>query len=132
MPVDSQAKPGTGRRLEAQRSVGKTMQALGTAAREAARVLALASTEAKNAALRASAAELRGAAATIVEANKRDLAAARDAGRPASFLDRLMLDARRIDGMAKGLEEIAALPDPVGAMMAEWTRSNGLRIERVR
>jgi glutamate-5-semialdehyde dehydrogenase len=132
MPVDSQAKPGTRKGLEAQRSVGEQMQSLGSAAREAARVLALASTEAKNAALRASAAELRGAAATIVEANKRDLAAAREAGRPGSFLDRLMLDARRIDGVAKGLEEIAALPDPVGAMMAEWTRPNGLRIERVR
>jgi glutamate-5-semialdehyde dehydrogenase len=120
------------RRPEAQRGVGEAMRALGTAARGAVRALALASTGAKNTALRAAAAELRGASATIVEANKRDLAAAREAGRPGSFLDRLMLDAKRIDGVAKGLEEIAALPDPVGAPMAEWTRPNGLRVERVR
>jgi glutamate-5-semialdehyde dehydrogenase len=108
------------------------MQALGEAAREAARELALASTEAKDRALRAAASELRGATAPIGEANKRDLAAAAEAGRPASFLDRLMLDARRIDGIAGGLEEIAALPDPVGAVTAEWTRPNGLVIQRVR
>jgi glutamate-5-semialdehyde dehydrogenase len=108
------------------------MQALGAAAREAARGLALASTAVKNLALRAAAAELRAQTAEIVEANKRDLAAAREAGRQASFLDRLMLDPKRIEGMARSLEEIAALPDPVGATMAEWTRPNGLRIQRVR
>src|SRR5262245_48668190 len=124
--------PGSKRKPEAQRSVGETMQALGLAAREAARGLAVASTEVKNTALRAAAADLRGATAAIVEANKRDLAAAREAGRPGSFLDRLMLDAKRIEGVAKGIENIAALPDPVGAGMAEWTRPNGLRIERVR
>ena len=68
----------------------------------------------------------------ILEANKLDLAAAAEADRPASFLDRLMLDPKRIEGMAKGLEEIAALPDPVGAVLAHWTRPNGLEIERVR
>jgi glutamate-5-semialdehyde dehydrogenase len=115
-----------------QRSVGEAMRTLGPAARAAAGTLALASTEAKSMALRVAAAELRGAASTIVAANKRDLAAAREAGRPAAFLDRLMLDAGRIEGMAKGLAEIAALPDPVGAAIAEWTRPNGLRIERVR
>jgi glutamate-5-semialdehyde dehydrogenase len=57
---------------------------------------------------------------------------AREAGRAGSFLDRLMLDAKRIEGVARGLEEMAALPDPVGAATAEWTRPNGLRIERVR
>ena len=113
-------------------SVGAAMQAMGAEARGAARALALASTEAKNSALRAAAAELREQTATIIEANARDLGAAREAGRPAAFLDRLMLDAKRIEGMAKGLEEIAALPDPVGAVIAAWTRPNGLRIERVR
>ncbi|MBO0765485.1 MAG: glutamate-5-semialdehyde dehydrogenase, partial [Hyphomicrobiaceae bacterium] len=88
--------------------------------------------EAKNAALRAAAAELRAATAAIVEANKGDLRAAREVGRSGSFLDRLMLDAKRIDGVARGLDEIAALPDPVGAVIAEWTRPNGLRIVRVR
>jgi glutamate-5-semialdehyde dehydrogenase len=120
------------RATEAGQSVAETMHALGAAARAAARRLALAPTEAKNAALRAAAAELREATAAIVEANQRDLAAARDAGRPGSFLDRLMLDAKRIEGVARGLEEIAALPDPVGAAIAEWTRPNGLRIQRVR
>ena len=76
--------------------------------------------------------ELRARTAAIVEANRRDLAAAREAGRPASFLDRLMLDEKRIEGVARGLEEIAALPDPVGAVIARWTRPNGLSIERVR
>jgi glutamate-5-semialdehyde dehydrogenase len=108
------------------------MHALGAAARTAARQLALVSTEVKNAALRAAAVELRGATAAVVEANECDLAAAREAGRAGSFLDRLMLDARRIECVARGLEEIAALPDPVGAAIAEWTRPNGLRIERVR
>ncbi len=80
----------------------------------------------------AAARELRAETSAIIEANGRDLAAARDAGRPASFLDRLMLDAKRIEGVARGLEEIAALPDPVGAVIARWTRPNGLEIERVR
>jgi glutamate-5-semialdehyde dehydrogenase len=120
------------RATEAKQGVAETMHALGAAARAAARQLALASTGAKNAALRAAAAELRGATAAVVEANERDLAAAREAGRAGSFLDRLMLDAKRIEGVARGLEEMAALPDPVGAATAEWTRPNGLRIERVR
>jgi glutamate-5-semialdehyde dehydrogenase len=94
--------------------------------------LALASTEAKNAALATAACELRARVPAIVEANRFDLAAAAEAGRPASYLDRLMLDPRRIEGMAKGLEEVAALPDPVGSVLAAWTRPNGLEIERVR
>jgi glutamate-5-semialdehyde dehydrogenase len=112
--------------------VADAMNAIGAAAREAARVLALASTEVKNAAPRAAAEALRAQAPAILEANWRDLAAAREDERPASFIDRLALDPKRIEGMARGLEEIAALPDPVGAVMAEWTRPNGLRIQRVR
>jgi glutamate-5-semialdehyde dehydrogenase len=129
------AKPGGERPesgLVAHSSVGDTMQAIGTAARAAARSLALASAETRNMALRAAARELRACTATIIEANSRDLAAAREAGRPASYLDRLALDAKRIDGVARGLEEIAALADPVGAVIAEWVRPNGLRIQRVR
>jgi glutamate-5-semialdehyde dehydrogenase len=121
-----------GRARAAQASVGATMQAIGAGARAAARVLALASTEAKTTALMAAAGALRDRTAAILEANARDLAAASEGGRPASFLDRLRLDAMRIEGVARGLEEIAALPDPVGATMAEWTRPNGLRIARVR
>ncbi len=120
------------RKGDTPQSVGDTMQAIGAAAREAARALALASSEQKNAALRAAAGELRAQTPAIIEANGRDLTAAREGGRPASFLDRLTLDAKRIEGVARGLEEVAALPDPVGAVIAEWTRPNGLRIGRVR
>jgi glutamate-5-semialdehyde dehydrogenase len=129
------AKPGGERQesgLVAHSSVGDTMQAIGTAARAAARSLALASAETRNMALRAAARELRACNARIIEANSRDLAAAREAGRPVSYLDRLALDAKRIDGVARGIEEIAALADPVGAVTAEWVRPNGLRIQRVR
>jgi glutamate-5-semialdehyde dehydrogenase len=112
--------------------VAGTMRAIGAAARAAARTLALAPTEAKDRALRAAAEALRAGASSILEANARDLAAARAGGRPAAFLDRLALDAKRIEGIARGLEEIAALPDPVGALMAEWMRPNGLKIQRVR
>jgi glutamate-5-semialdehyde dehydrogenase len=108
------------------------MLAIGASAREAARALALASTDAKNSALRAGARELRAQTPRILEANRRDLAAAREDARPASFVDRLELDPKRIEGVARGLEEIAALPDPVGSVIAEWTRPNGLRIQRVR
>ncbi len=108
------------------------MAALGGRAREASRALALASTEAKDAALNAAARELRAQTAAILDANARDLAAARE-GRPTpAFLDRLTLDARRIEAMARGLEEIAALPDPVGDVIARWKRPNGLAITRVR
>jgi glutamate-5-semialdehyde dehydrogenase len=126
MKVAAQGRP------KADLGVVETMRVLGTRAREAGRALALVPTEAKNRALIAAARELRAATAAVVDANKRDLAAAREAGRPASFLDRLMLDPRRIEGVAKGLEDIAALPDPVGSVLAAWTRPNGLRIERVR
>jgi glutamate-5-semialdehyde dehydrogenase len=125
-------RAASARAAETRQSVEATMRALGVAARKAARALALASTEIKNHALRAAAAELRAQAAAILEANRRDLVAAREDERPASFIDRLALDPKRIEGMAKGLEEIAALPDPVGAVIAEWTRPNGLRIQRVR
>jgi glutamate-5-semialdehyde dehydrogenase len=75
---------------------------------------------------------MRGETAALLEANRRELSAAREEARPASFIDRLALDPKRIEGMARGLEEIAALPDPVGAVIAGWTRPNGLRIQRVR
>jgi glutamate-5-semialdehyde dehydrogenase len=104
----------------------------GAKAREAARVLSLASTDAKNAALKAAAQALRKSTSAILAANAKDLAAAREAGRPAAFVDRLMLDEKRIEAMAHGLDDIAALADPVGTVIAEWTRPNGLKFERVR
>jgi glutamate-5-semialdehyde dehydrogenase len=108
------------------------MRAVGREAREAARILALAPTNAKNAALLAGACELRSQTAAIIEANERDLAAAAKAARTSAYLDRLALNPKHVEGMSKSLEEIAALPDPVGTVLALWTRPNGLRIERVR
>ena len=108
------------------------MQRIGRDGRDAARTLALAPTDAKNAALMAAAAAIRRTAPAILAANALDLAAAHEAGRPASFIDRLLLDQKRVEAIASGLEDVAALPDPVGAVMAEWTRPNGLRFQRVR
>jgi len=113
-------------------STEEAMQAIGRSARAAAHTLALAPTSAKNAALRAAATAMRKATPDILAANAKDLAAAREAGRPAAFLDRLLLDEARIAATAKGLEEIATLADPVGTVLAEWTRPNGLVFERVR
>jgi len=113
-------------------STAELMHAMGKSARAAARELALASTEAKNTGLRAAAQALRTSTADILAANAKDLAAAREAGRPAAFIDRLMLDEARVAVMAKGLEEIAELPDPVGTVLAHWKRPNGLDFERVR
>ncbi|HLF21861.1 MAG TPA: glutamate-5-semialdehyde dehydrogenase [Aestuariivirga sp.] len=108
------------------------MLALGAAARAAARQLALASTASKNAALLAMAADIRAHASEIATANGKDLAEAGTKGLKDSFIDRLTLTPARVEAMAQGLEDIAALPDPVGAVMAEWARPNGMRIARVR
>ena len=108
------------------------MHDMGKAARAASRELKVASTAAKRTALSAAAAAMRKAVPAILAANARDLDAAREAGRPASFIDRLMLDEARIEAIAQSLEDIAALPDPVGARIAEWTRPNGLEFARVR
>ena len=113
-------------------STAELMQAMGVAARAAARELALAPTEKKNTALRAAAQALRTSTPAILAANAKDLAAAREAERPAAFVDRLMLDEARIAAIAKGLDEIADLPDPVGTVLAHWTRPNGLDFERIR
>jgi glutamate-5-semialdehyde dehydrogenase len=104
---------------------------IGRRAREAAAELALASADAKAAALRAAAAALRARQAEILSANAADVAAAEAAGIGAALVDRLMLDPKRVEAMAKGLEDIAALPDPVGRVLARWTRPNGLDISRV-
>jgi len=122
----------TQRKPETLNDVGAAMRALGLAARQAAGVLAEASTAAKNAALLAAAREVRAQTAAILLANERDLNEARDAGLSAAFLDRLLLDPQRTEAIARGLEEVAALPDPVGSVLAHWRRPNGLAIERVR
>ncbi|MEQ1695161.1 MAG: glutamate-5-semialdehyde dehydrogenase [Hyphomicrobiaceae bacterium] len=107
------------------------MQSIGRSARAAARELSVAPTEAKNAALTAAAAAIRANAHAIIAANARDLDAARASDRLASFIDRLMLDEKRVGAIAQSLDEIAALPDPVGRELAHWTRPNGLDITRL-
>ena len=112
--------------------IGTQMARLGEAAAEAAGTLAMAATEAKDAALKAAARAIRGRAADILAANDTDMETAKTRGLSSAMLDRLKLDDGRIEAMAKGLEDIAALTDPVGQVIAEWTRPNGLRISRVR
>jgi glutamate-5-semialdehyde dehydrogenase len=107
------------------------MTDLGRRARAAARVLALSPAEAKDRALRDAAACLRADAAAIQAANALDMAAGEAKGLTRAMLDRLLLNPARIEAMAKGLEDIAGLPDPVGRVLAEWTRPNGLDIARV-
>jgi glutamate-5-semialdehyde dehydrogenase len=109
-----------------------TMQDIGRTARIAAGVLANAPQATKDQALAVAAAELRASEAVILQANGRDLAAAQARGLKGALLDRLTLDSARIEAMARGLEEIIALPDPIGSVIAEWTRPNGLHIQRVR
>ena len=107
------------------------MRGLGEAALAAQPVLARAPRAQKDAALRAAAGALRGRRAALLQANAADMAAARAKGTSGAMLDRLQLDDARIEAMARGLEDIAALDDPVGRVLAEWTRPNGLRIARV-
>ncbi|WP_349359108.1 glutamate-5-semialdehyde dehydrogenase [Stappia sp.] len=108
------------------------MRAMGTRARAAARRLATAPRARKDAALAEMAAAVRAATDEILAANAEDVRAMTENGQTAAYLDRGTLDAERIEAIAKGLEAIAELPDPVGAVIAEWERPNGLRIERVR
>jgi glutamate-5-semialdehyde dehydrogenase len=112
--------------------VATLMDSLGGAAVDAARVLAGASTAAKNAALAAAAAEIRKQRTAILEANRIDVQAAEQRALSPAMLDRLALDDSRVAAMARGIEEIIALADPIGVVIAQWTRPNGLRIERVR
>jgi len=108
------------------------MQEIGAAAKDAARTLAGAPTEAKNRALTEAANSLRGNAAALLDANAKDMDGGREKGLTASLLDRLALDEKHIEAMAVGLEQIAALEDPVGFVMDRWQRPNGLDISRVR
>src|SRR5580704_11882330 len=112
-------------------TLAATMAEIGRKAREAAAELALASAEAKVMALLAAAEAVRRRQNEILAANAEDVAAAKAAGIGAALIDRLALDPKRLEAVAKGLEDIAALPDPVGRVLAEWTRPNGLNISRV-
>ena len=108
------------------------MADIGRRARAAARKLALASTRDKDAALEAMGQAIRAATPAILAANAEDIAEARSRGATAAFLDRLMLNEQRVAAMAEGIDVVAGLEDPVGAVIDAWDRPNGMRIERVR
>ena len=101
------------------------------AARAASAALAQLPGEARDAALRAAAAAIRARSAQIVGANQRDIAGFDASGGTAAFRDRLLLDDQRVEAMARGLDDIAALPDPLARVLADFTRPNGLRIRRI-
>ena len=113
-------------------SLEKTMNAMGAQAAIAARELGRATTEQKNNALIAAAQNLRAQTEELLTANRLDMDIAKEAGLNNARLDRIALDAGRVEGIAKALEDVAALPDPVGDVMARWDRPNGLDISRVR
>ncbi|HNC52723.1 MAG TPA: glutamate-5-semialdehyde dehydrogenase [Accumulibacter sp.] len=108
------------------------MQTVGSAAREAAQLIARADSNAKNDALRAIAAAIRRESATLVAANQEDLAAARAAGLETAMLDRLTLSAKGVAAMAAGIEQVAALPDPVGEITDLKFRPSGIQVGRMR
>ena len=108
------------------------MATLGRAAVGCREALAQSSTDQRNQALLTAAAQIRARRPEILEANRQDMEAARARGLSGAMLDRLQLDDKRVASMAKGLEDIAALADPVGSVSAEWSRPNGMVIQRVR
>jgi len=113
-------------------SIGALMEQMGAAACQAAAVLARASSAQKNRALAAAAQSVREHARQIERANGEDLEAASAPKLGTALIDRLRLDGARIEAIARGLEEVLALPDPIGTVAAEWERPNGLVIQRVR
>ncbi len=112
--------------------IEKIVREQAQAAKESARRLAVTASPVKDAALHAMADALEKTAATILAANAEDMAAAREKGTPRAMLDRLMLDEKRIHGMADGLRQTAMLPDPIGEGEMETIRPNGLEIRRVK
>jgi glutamate-5-semialdehyde dehydrogenase len=112
--------------------VKKYVRDLGAAARVAARELARASTDAKNRALEATAAAIRKQSAAILRANADDIAQAGKAGRDAAFVDRLTLTPQLVEHMAEGVEEVAALPDPIGEISDRVRRPTGIEVARMR
>ena len=118
--------------IEASRDLAALMSDLGRDAKAAARVLALAPTAQKNAALLAMQAAIRAGRAAILAANAEDVENARNSGMSDAFIDRLTLTPARIDGMASGINVIHAIADPVGAVTVSWQRPNGMTISRVR
>jgi glutamate-5-semialdehyde dehydrogenase len=121
-----------GLKVKLENKLDVLMRGIAQDARAAARVLALASPAQKNKALAAMAKAVRRSRNAILAANAEDQAEAKSGGATEAFLDRLSLDAERIEAMAAGLDVIRKLKDPVGTVMGSWRRPNGMRIERVR
>ena len=113
-------------------NIAALMTDLGARARAAAEVLAFAAPEAKARALEAAAGQVEGRLPALLEANAKDMEFGRDKGLSDAMLDRLMLDKGRVASIAEGLRAVAAQPDPVGAVMAEWEQPSGLSFQRVR
>lgn len=118
--------------MDGHSNIAAMMQSIGENAKQAATALAIASTDAKNNALREMAVSLRSRMPEIMTENEKDMHAGAEKGLTNAMLDRLKLDEGRIEGVAAGLEAIAALADPVGSIESSWDRPNGLQIERVR
>jgi len=113
-------------------TIEETIHQMGKQARAAAYKLAQLSDDEKNATLRAMATAVRHATPELLDANAKDLAAGAEKGLSAAMLDRLMLDEKRIEAMAAGIDQVATLPDPVGQILDSWERPNGIQIEQVR
>lgn len=113
-------------------NIADILAGIGASARAAAQTLSLVETEVKNRALELAADRISAQATAILKANTHDLTEAGDRGISTAMLDRLALNGERISAISKGLRDVAALPDPVGDVMAEWKRPNGLHIQRVR
>lgn len=113
-------------------NIQETIYQMGRQARAAAHQLAQLTTEEKNVILRAMANAIRRNASALIEANRLDLANGSEKGLSTAMLDRLMLDAQRIETMAAGIDQVATLPDPVGQILESWEQPNGIRIEQVR
>ena len=118
--------------IEGTADISGVMREIGLRARSASRVLALAPAEQKNRALAGMAAAVRARASAILAANAEDVAEAKAAGIGGAFLDRLSLDAGRVEAIAAGIEVVRELNDPVGVVTESWIQPNGMRIERVR
>ncbi|MFZ4694155.1 MAG: glutamate-5-semialdehyde dehydrogenase [Verrucomicrobiia bacterium] len=112
--------------------IATIIEEMGRKARAASLKLASVPTETKRAALRSMAQALEGATERLIAENAKDVAQAKKEGLAPAMLERLVLDANRVAAMAKGVREVAALTDPVGEVLREWTRPNGLRIRKVR
>ncbi|MEN8737844.1 MAG: glutamate-5-semialdehyde dehydrogenase [Akkermansiaceae bacterium] len=112
--------------------IQEDIYAMGKKARAAAHALALLTPDEKNHILRSMATELRDSAAEILAANAQDIAAGEARGLTSAMLDRLRLDEARLEAVAAGVEQVATLPDPVGEILDDWTRPNGLKMTQVR